>query len=435
MSEVRGKIVGVTIVECEPVQVLSDCLDSLGAALPGLGDKDVVQALRDLETLSRKAHSVILEVVAEVEARGTATREGFGSTARLLAGMLRLSAAEARTRVEHAAVVGARRGLTGEPLGPRLPATAATLSSGQLGVGQLRVITETLAALPVSVPEPVRHRVEADLARYGRDFAPRGLRVIAQRIVATLDPDGREPRDPTPSAPARGELWLRDRRDGRLGLEGWLDAEHGAMVRSLIEQLAVPRPATDSVPDPRTTSQRQADALIELCERARSAEEFPTAGGEPPHLSVTIDWEALRTALGSATLDHGVPISAADARRLACDCVLIPVVLGVESEPLDVGRATRTVPRAIRRALVARDGGCSFPGCDRPPQLCTCHHVRHWAEGGATSVGNCCLLCPAHHQQVHLQGWDVTIHGGRVEFRPPAIIDPDRKPLTNPLRT
>lgn len=211
MSEVRGKIVGMTVAVGEPVQELSDCLDSLRAALPGLGDGQIGQVLRDLETFSGKAHSVMLEVVAEAEARGIAGQNGFGSTARLLAGMLRLSAAEARTRVEHAAAVGARRGLTGEPLGPRPPATAAALSSGQLGAGQLRVIAETLAALPVSVPEPVRQRVEADLARYGRDFAPRGLRMIAQRIVATLDPDGREPRDPTPSAPARGELWLRER--------------------------------------------------------------------------------------------------------------------------------------------------------------------------------------------------------------------------------
>lgn len=421
---------------CEPVQALSDCLDRLRGSLPSLGDEGVVQALRDVETLSRQAHSMMLDVVAEVDARRIATQEGFGSTARLLAGTLRLSAAEARTRAEHAAAVGARRGLTGQILPPQLPATAAALAAGQIGVGQLRVITETLAALPASVPGPVREQVEADLARYGRDFAPRSLRVIAQRIVATLDPDGPEPRDddPTPGTPVRGELWLRDRRDGRLGLEGWLDAEHGAMVRSLIEQLAAPRPATDGVPDPRSVPQRQADALIELCDRARAADDFPTSGGEPPHLTVTIDWEALRAGIGAATLDHGLHISAATARRLACDCRVIPVVLGSDSEPLDIGRASRTVPRSIRRALVARDRCCRFPGCHRPPQLCDAHHVRHWVHGGETSVGNCCLLCPMHHQQVHLQGWDITIQGGRVEFRPPAIIDPDRRPRTNPLR-
>jgi hypothetical protein len=120
-------------------------------------------------------------------------------------------------------------------------------------------------------------------------------------------------------------------------------------------------------------------------------------------------------------LDYGQLISAASARRICCDCKLIPVVLGGDSEPLDVGRAMRTVPMGIRRALVARDGGCSFPGCDRPPGLCDAHHSRHWIDGGKTSVQNCCLLCPAHHHQVHRQGWHVAIRGGRVEFRPPPL--------------
>jgi len=218
-------------------------------------------------------------------------------------------------------------------------------------------------------------------------------------------------------------------------LEGWLDPEHGSLVRALIEQLAARRPSTDDgVPDTRTVPERQADALIELCERARAADEFPTTGGEPPHVTVTIGWDALRSALGTAAMDYGQLISAAAARRLACDCKLIPAVLGGDSEPLDVGRALRTVPLGIRRALVARDRGCSFPGCDRPPGLCAAHHLRHWADGGGTSVENCCLLCPTHHQHVHLHGWDITLHGGRVQFRPPAIIDPDRRPRTNPLR-
>lgn len=372
----------MTMAVGEPVQVLSECFDSLRASLPALGDNDVVQMLRDVETLSRQAHSVMLDVVAEAETRGIAVREGFGSTQRLLAGVLRLSAGEARARVEHAAAVGGRRGLTGQTLAPRLPQTAAALAAGHLGVGQLRVITETLAALPASVPEPVREQVEADLARYGRDFAPRALRTIAQRIIATLDPDGPEPGgdDPVPGTPVRGELWLRDRRDGRLGLEGWLDPEHGAMVRSLIEQLAAPSRNTEGAegaPDSRTVPQRQADALIELCERARAAAEFPTSDGEPAHLTVLIDWEALRAGIGTATLDHGQHITAADARRLGCDCRVIPVVLGADSEPLDVGRASRTAPRSIRRALIARDRRCCFPGCHRPPQFCDAHHVRH----------------------------------------------------------
>ena len=167
-----------------------------------------------------------------------------------------------------------------------------------LTLGQLRVITETMTLLPASVPEPARERVEADLTGYARNFDPRRLRIIARRMLDVIDPDGPEPTDdPSPATPARGELWLRDRRDGGLGLEGWLDPEHGSMVRALIEQLATRRPTTEGVPDERTVPQRHADALIELCQRARTGGELPTTAGEPPHVTVTIDWNALRTGV------------------------------------------------------------------------------------------------------------------------------------------
>ena len=93
--------------------------------------------------------------------------------------------------------------------------------------------------------------------------------------------------------------WLRQRRDGRLGVGGWLDPEHGSLVRALIEQLATRRPDHDGEPDTRTVPQRHADALIELCQRARAADEFPTTAGEPPHVTVTIDWDALCTGLAA----------------------------------------------------------------------------------------------------------------------------------------
>jgi len=171
-----------------------------------------------------------------------------------------------------------------------------------------------------------------------------------------------------------------------------------------------------------------------MCGLARAAEACPTTGGEPPHLTVTIDWNALRTELGVALLDYGRHLCASDARRWACDCKIIPIVLGGESEPLDVGRISRTVPLGIRRALVARGRGCAFPGCDRPPSRCDAKHVRHWVDGGDTSLCNCVLLCPTHHRHVHGTGWEIIVKSGHVEFIPPAILDPLRKPLRNPLR-
>ncbi|MGB7796500.1 MAG: DUF222 domain-containing protein, partial [Pseudonocardiaceae bacterium] len=269
-----------------------------------------------------------------------------------------------------------------------------------------------------------RDAAEADLARHARSFHPTSLHKIGQRILGCLDPDGRQPRDEPKPDPAAGELRLWDRRDGRLGLEGYLEPEHRAAVRSLIEQLAAPRPAIAGIPD----------ALLEVCGLARAAQDCPSTAGEPPHLTVTIDWDALRTGLGVATLDYGSQLSASEARRWACDAKIIPVVLGGKSEPLDVGRALRTVPLSIRRALVARDRGCAFPGCDRPPGMCQAHHCRHWIDNGETSVENCVLLCEAHHRHVHHTGWEILIHPGHVEFIPPAIIDPTRTPLHNPLR-
>ncbi len=149
---------------------------------------------------------------------------------------------------------------------------------------------------------------------------------------------------------------------------------------------------------------------------------------------VTLDYDTLIERLFSATLDYGQRLSAAQTRLTACDCKIIPVVMGGAGEPLDVGRAQRTVPLGIRRALVARDRGCRFPGCDRAPALCHAHHIQEWNRDGHTAVQNCVLLCPTHHRWVHATGWDITIRGNLIDFRPPAILDPDRRPLHNPLR-
>jgi hypothetical protein len=94
------------------------------------------------------------------------------------------------------------------------------------------------------------------------------------------------------------------------------------------------------------------------------------------------------------------------------------VVLSARSEPLDVGRRTSVVPPSLRRAVVVRDGGCRFPGCDRPPPWCDAHHVDHWADGGATSLADLLLLCRRHHRLVHRPGgFGLRLVGGLPVFR------------------
>ena len=149
---------------------------------------------------------------------------------------------------------------------------------------------------------------------------------------------------------------------------------------------------------------------------------------------VTVDLATLRQQLEDpaaalttgATLGSGWSVGPQTARRLACDAKVIPLVLGGPSEPLDVGRLTRSCPPALRRALVFRDGGCRYPGCDRPPEWTDVHHIVHWTDGGPTSLTNCVLVCRHHHTLLHE-------HGQQIILDPPtgviAVHDHQRRPV------
>ena len=127
----------------------------------------------------------------------------------------------------------------------------------------------------------------------------------------------------------------------------------------------------------------------------------------------------MQTGAGAAELDFTGPIPAARARQLACDAGISRIITAGASQPLDVGRRTRTVPAQLRRALAARDRGCRFPGCDRPVAWCDAHHLRHWADGGPTVPANLVLLCRLHHTMIH-QGWELTCHpDGTTTATPP----------------
>jgi uncharacterized protein DUF222/HNH endonuclease len=130
-----------------------------------------------------------------------------------------------------------------------------------------------------------------------------------------------------------------------------------------------------------------------------------------------------KASVGRAMLGDLGTISAAEARIHACDCMLIPAVLGTQSEPLDLGRRHRLVSTPLRHALYLRDRGCAFPGCHRPPRHCQGHHIRHWADGGPTELGNLVLLCAHHHRLLHRSGWQVRIAtDGLPEFLPPVFL-------------
>jgi len=183
--------------------------------------------------------------------------------------------------------------------------------------------------------------------------------------------------------------------------------------------------------DDRTPGQRRADALGEICRQWLDLAERPSVAGERPHVTVTVDADAIQGgSSGTSEMDHVGPVDSEKARRLACDASVMRVVMRGRSEPLDVGRRTPVVPPAMRRAVIVRDRQCRFPRCGRPHSWCDAHHVVHWADGGSTALSNLVLLCRRHHRMVHRSGgfWLELLDGIPVFRRPDGSLLEDRAP-------
>jgi len=338
--------------------------------------------------LQRQLNRLEAQYLRRLEAfdrRGGARVDGPVSTAGWLRCRNQLGPGAAHERVQVA-----------RALADRLPATAGALAAGDISYRHAAVLVHGSADLP---PHAVVE-AEPDLVEKARRFNPGLLRRIVQHWRHVIDAE-RARRD-------ADEVYERNRLDisttwaGRGAINGMLDPEGGAVVLAAVQALSAPVPG-----DTRPPWQRRADALVQLGRRALDAGELPDAGGERPHVVVTMDVATLEARVPSpgAELDWTGPISGEAARRLACDASVVRVITRGTSEILDVGRMTRAVPPAMRRALVFRDGGCGFPSCDRPPPWCDAHHIVHWADGGPTALANLILLCRLHHRLLHEGRW------------------------------
>lgn len=197
-----------------------------------------------------------------------------------------------------------------------------------------------------------------------------------------------------------------------------LSPTNAAIVKAAIMAGSAPNPATETtengsvvrVLDDRTPGKRRVDALMDLIHAgARAGANLSGAAvGSAATVLVTMNLDTLTSGAGAATTPVGDVLDAGAARRAACDADLIPVVLGGPSQPVDVGRRERLVTKGLRAAVVIRDHGCTFPGCDRPPGFCEIHHVIPWWAGGHTSLANSAMLCRRHHQTVHRHGYTAT---------------------------
>jgi Domain of unknown function (DUF222)/HNH endonuclease len=382
-----------------------------------LPDAAVLDTLLTLESVTARLAAVRLALVAEVDTRGLAAAAGATGPGMLLRERLRMRPGDAHADVRLS------RALT------RSPALRDALAAGKVSAEQARSIHRVLRGLPKSTPPTVVAEVTGTLLAEAARFDPTDLARLGRRILAHLDPDGPAPDRAERRGRLRRELSWNARDDGTVKLWGQLDADSAATLIAALDPLSAPHPADQHGPDPRTPAQRRADALLQLTRHALDSGTLPVTGGQKPHVTVTVSLDTLRDSLGTALLDPTGPISPHTARRLACDAQIIPVLLGTHAEPLDVGRASRTIPTPIRRALTARDRGCAFPSCDRPPTWCDGHHIQHWANGGPTSLSNLVLLCGHHHRRIHHAGWHVRINThGTPEFHPPGPT-PHNSPL------
>ena len=261
------------------------------------------------------------------------------------------------------------------------------------------------------------------------DFHPATLRGLAQHLRDHLDPDGTLA-DEHDRRRLR-ELTLTTRSDGSGHLTGELTAGCTVTWQTILDALAAPKPAADGERDARTAAQRRHDAFHDAGQRLLRVGDLPDCGGTPATVLITMTLADLETRTGLATTEHGGATSIDTALQITAEADVIPVTVNDMGGVLAYGRRRRTASPAQRLALAARDGGCSFTGCDSPPAWTQAHHVIPWADGGRTDLDNLTLVCGFHHREFERVGWRCDIYDRVPWWTPPAWIDPTRTPRRN----
>jgi hypothetical protein len=280
----------------------------------------------------------------------------------------------------------------------QLPETAAAFSQGKITRQHAEVIAR--ACTPERLDAILE--VEGQLVSIAKVVLPKDLGVVVKRITDAIDGDDGVSDDDAKYA--RRKLFLSKTLDRLYALDGLLDAEGGEIVETAIEAEKERLRVED---DPRTPAQLRADALVSICRRTLERGDVGTSRGVRPHINVVIDLQEFEgtapdvvAQVRNETL-YGNRLSLSTLRRLACDCAINRILTDGASAVLDVGLTKRTVPPAIWKALVARDGHCTWAECDQPAHRCEAHHIIHWEDGGATNLENLRLLCWYHHRLQH----------------------------------
>ena len=367
--------------------------------LDRLGDQ-----IAELSAHLEAATAHLLDLIREFDARG-GWGNGFRSCAAWLSWRVGLDLGAAREKVRVARALGT------------LPRLAGALARGELSYAKVRAVTR------VATPETEERLLK--VARAGTaahiERIVRGWRCVDRKAEA---------RESARQHKSRALQVYQD-DDGMMVVRGRLAPEVGALLvraldaaRETLYQQArrADPPAKWNHPqmDAPTPGQQRADALALLAESALHQGLDPGTPGERYQVVVHVDAAVLADPdhPGQSVLEDGPRVSAETSRRLACDASRVVMTHDADGRLVEVGARTRTIPRALRRALHARDRGCRFPGCGI--RFGQGHHVRHWAQGGPTTLSNLAMLCRRHHRAVHEEGYQVErLPDGALQFRTP----------------
>ena len=392
----RDLVRGIEAIAALDIDALDDVqlAEQLSALKTPLGQLRAVQARWAAALESRRI------AAAPPQRQGAAQREARNT----LSNDQQLTPSEAKRLVEAGQAAGRHR------------ATGAAFDDGDISAEHVRVIARLL-----------RHLSPAQQA----DLEPQ-LLTLARRHHATRF--GREARrlvaEACPPAAADAEDALRGRRflrasdtpDGGFAFSGMLYGTAAETARVALDAFTRP----DAAGEHRTREQAAADGFEQLCAGALRTGDAPTQHGARPQVLVAIDAEQLAAGLRAEGTSagrfvwSGQPVTTREIGHILDDCTLVGVVNDADRTPIEVTKKVRTVPTGLWRALLLRDGGCRWPGCDAPAAWCdVAHGHTAYTDGGLLSPQNAALLCRSHHRRFDLGPWVIHVKGDAVTFLRP----------------
>jgi hypothetical protein len=283
----------------------------------------------------------------------------------------------------------------------KLPQTEAAFAKGDVGYQHVAVLARTVEHVGAAA---VR-KAEGSLLQAAQTMDPGKFTGVAKSFEHRVDAAGALAE--ANRAYQRRYFHISEPQDGIVRLDGVLDAEGGATLRTALQ--AFMKPVKD---DDRSYGQRNADALVELGRQGSGGKR--DGAGPRPQLIIraTVDTLAGTKGAPAGELEGGGTVPAETVQRYACDSAISRITGQGELEH-ELNHASRTLPASTRRALEARDRHCVFPGCTRPLSWCDGHHLVWWTRGGATTLPNLAMICRPHHRMVHEEGWRLVRHQDR----------------------